>query len=618
MTFRSRLRWSSAALVALVVLSAPGLAADAASYTVKLAPTGNGALDQALAASSTLLTLKDSAPVGGFALISRGQGDLDRLKTALESQGFYDGHVSISIAGHDVGDATLPATLDQAPAGKPVPVEVSVVTGPQFRLRTVAIDGTVPDDVRAKLPPLASGAPAIAADILAAQARLLDQLREDSYALATVSDPIATEDPTGHTLDVHFKAVAGPPLKIGPITLTGLVDVDPAYVRRRLMIREGRTFRPSTVEAARQDLVATGLFSSVGASLGSKPNAQGELPLEFKFVERKKHLVGFTAAYSTDLGGSLGVTWTDRNVLGAGQQLSLHANATGLGSTDGNPPGYDVGAEWLIPDFNRRNQSLAFDLDDVREFLDAYDRTGITASATLKRKLSRQWDLSIGLGSTTEDISQEGVTTAYELITTPVALSFDNTDSALSPTRGIRSVLSLTPTYSFGPTDVPYVVAQAKGSTYIDFSDLGMGRKPGQTVLALRGLVGTANGASLGDLPPDGRFYGGGSATVRGYQYQSLGPRFADGKPIGGLAIDAATVELRQHVYGDFGAVAFIDAGQVSSDEIPFVGTVHYGAGLGVRYTTSIGPIRLDVATPLNPQSGDSPVEVYIGIGEAF
>ena len=152
---------------------------------------------------------------------------------------------------------------------------------------------------------------------------------------------------------------------------------------------------------------------------------------------------------------------------------------------------------------------------------------------------------------------------------------------------------------------------QVQGSTYLNLG------APGRSILALRGLVGTVQGASTFALPPDQRFYAGGSGTVRGYKYQSVGPQFADRRPTGGTSITAATVEFRQRIGESFGAVAFVDAGQVSNSSAGF-GSLRAGAGVGARYYTAIGPIRLDVAVPLNKRNGDDAFEAYIGIGQAF
>ncbi len=156
------------------------------------------------------------------------------------------------------------------------------------------------------------------------------------------------------------------------------------------------------------------------------------------------------------------------------------------------------------------------------------------------------------------------------------------------------------------------MILQASGSTYFDLS--GNGR----SVLALRGLVGEVPGVGTFALPPDQRFYAGGSATVRGYRFQSVGPQFADGNPTGGTSVSAATVEFRQRILGNYGVAAFVDTGQVSSNGVPFTSHWQTGAGIGLRYYTPIGPIRLDVAVPLDRAHGDDAFELYIGIGQAF
>jgi translocation and assembly module TamA len=157
-----------------------------------------------------------------------------------------------------------------------------------------------------------------------------------------------------------------------------------------------------------------------------------------------------------------------------------------------------------------------------------------------------------------------------------------------------------------------FLIAQGSASTYLAVEHDARG------VLALRALVGSIQGATQFQVPPDQRFYAGGSATVRGFTYQTIGPLFPDDTPEGGTAIDAGTVEFRQRIGKSFGIVPFVDAGQVSADSKPFTGTLRVGAGIGARYYTGIGPIRIDVAVPLNRTPGSSSFALYIGLGEAF
>jgi translocation and assembly module TamA len=164
---------------------------------------------------------------------------------------------------------------------------------------------------------------------------------------------------------------------------------------------------------------------------------------------------------------------------------------------------------------------------------------------------------------------------------------------------------------------VSFVPLQASGSTYLDAGAL-FGAPVGRTVLALRGLIGNVAGASQLELPADKRLYAGGTATVRGYKYQSVGPLFPDDTPQGGTAVVAGTLELRQRILGDFGAVAFVDAGQVAASGWSFPSPWGVGAGVGGRYYTSIGPVRVDVAVPVNKLPNSDSFQIYIGIGQAF
>jgi translocation and assembly module TamA len=595
------------------------LAADPVAYTVHIDKTGNAPLDAAIEGSSQLVGLRKKAPAGPFAVIARARQDIPRLDTALNSFGYYQPVVTATINGRALDDTGLADALAAAPAQPPADVVLHIATGPLFHLGHVSVAGTVPaGDMRAFT--LASGQPAIASTVLGAGAALLSALREDGYAFAKVPPPEAVLVPGAHALDVRYTVTVGPRVDIGPITIAGLRRVHQAYVRRRLLIHPGQLYQPSKIEAARQDLASTGVFSGVTVRAAPALDPEGTLPLTFDVAERKRFAVTFTVAYSTDLGGSAGVTWTDRNVFGNAEQLNLGAAVTGLGGTATKGVGYDVTAQLLKPDFLRRDQQLEFDLGALKQYLDAYDQTAETAGTVLTRKLSRQWTASIGLTGEQEQIIQEGVTRDYTLAAVPLTLKFDSTglsNPLNDATHGIRATLGVSPTQSFGQRNATFVILQASASTYFDLASLGLSR-PGRSVIAVRGLVGSAQGAGEFDLPPDQRFYAGGSATVRGFKYQTVGPLFDDGNPEGGTAIDAATIEFRQRVWGPVGAAVFADAGQVNASSAPFGGTLREGVGAGVRYYTPIGPLRLDFAVPVNePPHGDS-FELYLGLGQAF
>jgi len=609
--FRPFAAWVGVAILALVE-PVDSRAADPQPYTVILQETGDEALDQALSDSSTLISLRENAPVGPFALVARAQQDVERFLTALQSFGYYKGKARVEIAGRLLDDPGVPALLERAPADPPVEVIVSIESGPLFHLGKVNIQGAVSPQVRARLE-LQPGAPAVAPNVLAGRERLLSALRDEGYALAKVNEPVAVLDEDADTLDITYEVDAGPRVDLGQISVKGLDHVNESFVHGRVPIHPGEPFNPARIEKTRRDLASVGVFSSVRARAADELDAQGHLPIEFEMMERPRRVVSLSGAYSTDLGGSLAVSWRHRNLLGGAEQLSLAAGVAQLGGNSTTGIGYNAAISFIKPDFLRRDQSLQANLGAIKQSLDAYDRQAITGDLLVSRRFSAHWSYSVGLAAEQAKIKQQGVTSDYTLLSLPMVVKYDDTNSLLDPTQGLRAAALVTPTQPLaGRNTTTFASMQISGSAYLDLGD------PGRSVLALRGLIGDVEGASQFDLPADKRFYAGGSATVRGYRYQSIGPRFPDDKPQGGTAVVAGTVEFRQRILDKYGAAIFVDAGQVTADGPPFVGTWRAGAGVGARYYTAIGPIRADVALPLNRQAGGSSFELYFGIGQAF
>ncbi len=595
-------------------------AADPVTYAVHIAPTGNTALDGALSGSSQLNALRKAAPAGPFALVARARQDQGRLITALESFGYYAGSVAIAIQGKPLDDVALPDVLQALPAGTPADVSITVKTGPLFHLGTVQLDGPVPAPALPAFK-LKAGDPAIAATVLGAGNALLSALQEEGYALAKVDPPVAVLHPADRTLAVSYKVTTGPRVDIGSITFAGLKRMHAGFLRRRLLtVHPGQLYQPSKIEQARQDLASVGVFSSVQVQASPALDPHGELPLTFLFKERPLHAVSFNVGYSTDLGASAGVTWSDRNLFGNAEQLNISAALTGAGGTADQGLGYDAKVQLLKPDYYRRDQSIEMDVEALKQNLISYDQTAITAGPVLTRKLSKEWSASIGLKATEEQIIQEGITRDYTLLAVPLTARYDGTGVANpldDATHGVRAAFIATPTESFTSPGSTFVILQGSASTYFDLARLGLTR-PDHTVIAVRGLVGSVQGASEFGLPPDQRFYAGGSATVRGYKYQTVGPLFADGNPAGGTSIDAATLELRQRIWGPIGAAIFADAAQVSTRSAPFGGSLEEGVGAGVRYYTPIGPVRVDIAVPVKHEPNGDSFEIYLGLGQAF
>jgi translocation and assembly module TamA len=410
------------------------------------------------------------------------------------------------------------------------------------------------------------------------------------------------------------------------------------------------------------------VFGTVDVRVATAADPDGSVPVTFRLTERKRHAVTLNAAYSSDLGGSGGITWSDRNLLGHAETLTLNASVINLNGSATNGAGYDTGALLTLPEFGHPQQSLQFSLTGIKQSLLAYDQIAETAGVTLTRNLSKLWSASVGFTSTIDKIYQpqellitDKDTFYYTLFAVPLSLRYDSTDLSsplLDATHGIRAALTITPTLSLGPPNATYVISQLRASTYFDLHDLSW-TAPGRTVIAVRALYGYAQGANVIDLPPDQRFYAGGSGTVRGYRFQSVGPQFSTfcrpeappgsslqvqsayyqfcnptgpeppgaqnfgsnfsvSTPVGGVAVDSASVELRQRIGQNYGFALFADAGRVGQSALPFAGEISAGVGTGLRYYTPIGPLRVDFALPLRHSAFDDRFEIYIGLGQSF
>jgi translocation and assembly module TamA len=613
-------------------------AADPQPYKIDWTSSHDKAIDSTMKQTSQLEALRETAPTDPFGLIARARGDVGRLQTVLQSFGYYDGSVTIKINGLGLDSEDLGNVLSALPKKKQAQVQIVPTLGPLFHVGRIEFKGEVPSGFEQKLR-LAGGAPAVASDVLGAGAVLQTALQNAGYAFARVDQPVARERP-GQVLDLTFAVTAGPRVRIGQIRIEGLKNVHESFVTRGLLVHTGEQYDAATIEQAREGMLGLGVFSTVSVELGKADSAQN-VPITFVVQESKRYTVGVSAAYSSDLGGSTGFNWSDHNVFGSGQQLTASASAINLGGSASTGLGYDVTVGYSIPDFMRPDQTLSYSVAGLRQALQAYTQTGETLGSSLTRKLSTLWNLTTGLSYEHEIIDQESLLTCpvlqegapvipqsdcppvsykYNLLMLPVSAYFDSTELA-SPladaTHGYKISMSVTPTLSHGgvTSGKVYTVVQGSIATYFDVHRLLASDPEGQTVIAARALSGAALGATQFSLPPDQRFYAGGSGTVRGYRYQSVGPEFADGNPEGGTNMQAVNLELRQRVGTNLGFVTFVDSGGVSS---PSGSLYRVGVGAGVRYYTSIGPIRFDFALPTKRRSNDDRFEIYIGLGQAF
>jgi translocation and assembly module TamA len=592
----------------LSLLVSPSLALE---YKTELTPVEDPILEEAAKASSLLIELEAKPPEDFYGLYRRAQEDKLRIEKALRSSGYYDGSVTIRVAGQSVDE---PAATDVAPDPKAkIPVTIELRPGKLYHLREVRVTGG--EALPTKLQPeLAPKAPARAADIVAEQDRLLNAVLEQGYPFATVNLEPAVVDHKDQTVAVHYVVEPGSAALIGDLNVKGLERVDADFIDRRLGKFKDKPYAPSEVTKLREDLRSIGVFESVKVKHAESLDDDGRLPVDIEVVERDRRFIGFGANYSTNDGAGAKAYWGHRNLFGEAEQLRLDADVSGIGENAWSEINYGLTADFLKPDFLAQRQDLHSNLALVQEYdRETFDKKAATLSLGLDRRLSDTLSVSFGGEAEISEITRDGVTRNFELFGPAGAVKYDTSDDLLNPTEGVRLNLTGSAFPEFIGSSQDVFQARATGSSYLDLSGAG------NLVLAGRLSVASVFGGSIEELPADRLLYAGGGGSVRGYEFRSISPEDEDGDPTGGRSLIEGSVELRYRFLDDYGIVPFFDAGTVTEDTFPsFDERLQYAAGIGLRYYSAIGPIRADVAVPLNARDEDEPVAFYISIGQAF
>ncbi|HYC05296.1 MAG TPA: autotransporter assembly complex family protein [Azospirillaceae bacterium] len=579
-------------------------------YDVEIQGVEENWLRELLGGISSLMNLRDEPPPSPIGLRSRARADEERLMAALRSEGFYDSSLEVEV------------TLEPEPA-KAV---IQVRPGERYRLREVLAltpqGKTLPSGpVDPKEIELEPGEPARGPDIVSAQDALTSVLAKKGYAYARVEDRRLVVDHATRTMDVTFVVDPGPEVRLGTVQFVGLEKLKEKAAQRRIPWKPGAEYRPELLNEGRDELSDLQVFDAVRLRIPDKaPADTGEgpvtVPVTAEVTERERHFIGFGAEYSTADGFGANAYWGHRNLLGGAERFRVGAELSGIGRTAFGDPGsfdYRLTTEYLEPDFLARNQQLKLSALLVSESPEAFSREAAILTALVEREFFKGFTGTAGITFEQSKVTENLQTTKNTLIGFPVGVTWDNSDDLLNPTRGFRVSGVVTPYAALLGDSSSFVIARTVGSLYIPFDE------EGRTVAAGRLALGTAMGGKVLNVPADKRFYAGGGGSVRGYGYQRVGPRDPENDPLGGRSLFEVGAEVRFRVTESIGLVPFIDGGNVYTTEYPdLTENLRWGAGLGVRYYSPLGPVRLDVGVPINKQRGDASWQLYISIGQAF
>jgi translocation and assembly module TamA len=456
---------------------------------------------------------------------------------------------------------------------------------------------------------LEKGEPLLAETVLASQNRIKNQiLKSGCYYTLSIRHEVRL-DHVNKSGDVTFIIHAGPSVSFGETVFEGAEETDRSYLRRFIKYQKGECWRPEKLESTKTALLETGLLSTVEEKLPETVENDQQADVIFILKERAPVSVRLGASYYSDEGPGVSASWSHRNFSGSGEKLTTDLKASALVQ--------NLGVDYTKPYFLADSQSLSLASSIGRTDSDAFEEFSLNSSAGLKRQFSSNWSGSAGIATEITEITDKNdkdSSDTFGLISIPGSLSFDNRDNILDARKGMFARASAEPFIDAFGEAPPFFKSRLTASTYF-----GLGGGKTAPVLALRGSVGGILGSSTQDIPATKRFYAGGGNSVRGFGYQEAGP-FDNGDPAGGRSILETTAEIRFKITDSFGAVTFVDAGNVFNSAMPdFKGGLFVGAGAGIRYYTYFAPIRFDVAVPVNKRNGlDQSFQFYISIGQAF
>lgn len=604
---RCSFRGLLSAALSFGLMVGPARAADEIHYDVAFSGVPSRGIEDLMKRVSRLEREKRKGAPNAVALERRAARDVKRFAEILSSEGYYD-----ALVEHRIETVADGAT-----------VEIRVDPGPRYVISEVVVRLV---GVNADEGPLAAeiarargstGGPARAEDVLATGGALVTGTIARGYPLTRLAEQRYVVDHASDSLRLELGLDTGPAATFGTITYQGLADVDESYVRNRLPWKDGDPYDPAKVDRGRREMNATGLFSQVRIEHGGRVEADGSLPMTVAVEEGKFRTVSLGVRYDSTLGAGGGAAWEHRNVLGGGERFRVNADVA--------ESGYAAGLVWSEPDFLRPGYTISYSGGYKVEETTAYDIQRAYTAVGLEVPFG---DTIVTTGGVTlewtpvETKARESTTgerdqdETFLLLGVPLTFIRSTTGSLLEPRRGTRLEVSVTPYMEIAGKDLAFVVARATPSFYIPFDPPLL--RP--SVLATRLSLGTIEGAKRDQVPADKRFYAGGGGSIRGYEYQRVGPLDDDDEPLGGRSLFEVGTELRMRITESFGIVGFFEGGNVYGSVYPdFDDVIRWGAGGGLRYYSPVGPFRIDIGTPVNGRDGiDDPVQFYISLGEAF
>ncbi len=521
------------------------------------------------------------------ALQQRIQPDIEKFVQIAKYHGYYSAKVTYSLKYTE-----------------PMQILFHVDLGRQYTLGSFEV---LSEDGRPIFlgPALEIGKPVTTQMILDAEKTVIWTFKKQGFGLCQILEREVIANVADHTLSLRLRIQKGPLLRFGPCHISGNTNVLSRLISKRLLWKEGDPYDPQKLEQSQVALEKTGLFSSVILSEQANALTGDKLPVDIQLQESKHKSLGAGLAYTTTFGAGVRAEWENRNFQGEGNKVRFRTEwwkkyqSTLLSLTQ--------------PYYDNKEQALIWLLEYNKLNTTGFDSHSYTGSSLLQKKCSEKTEL--GYGGSLQWLHSNNFEGShiYYLIKIPLQLKWSNANNLLDPTRGQTVNVKLTPTAQIFSPHFCYTLHTTSLTTYHSIPTERL-------TVAARVVMGNVIGASQYTIPPPDRMYGGSENILRGYRAFTVSPLHNGKTPIGGRSLLAASLEARFRTSGELGWAFFYDIGNVYSTPIPEpYRQQRCSVGTGIRYATPIGPLRFDIAVPLNRRSAIDPsFQIYFSIGQSF
>lgn len=508
--------------------------------------------------------------------------ETERIQQILRSRGYYSAEVTPYLSGNNER------------------MSYRITLGTRSTLSSIGVVGDVQPQ-QSNWQMLEQGDPLNAVSVLAQQARLLQFIRRENcfYNVSVDHRVVLNENSTAGALT--FVVRASNPTQFASIQFEGGENISDEFLARTADIRAGDCFQSERVDQSVISLFDTGLFSRV------RPNVtltESGVDVSYQLTERKPRSISVSAGWRSEQGFGATLGWQHRNILGAGQGFGFDIALQQQRQL--------VGVTTTIPSFFTYRNKFRWRNEVERQTADI-EALRFSSTATLQRQASRVDYFEYGIGYSILEEQVDSNYDRFQQFRLNAAYRYDNVTNPFTPSEGLRYSLSLTPIFDIDADYAAYMLSETSLQNFLTLGEpLLLANRLRWDSYWTEGLFGQ----SFENIPKSELLTAGGSNSIRGFGFQSIGENTSE---FGGKNRWVSNNELRLTINPSWQVVGFLDAAAITENPIPANDEPwFYGYGFGVRYLTRFAPIRFDIGFPGNPREADNPLFLYVSLGQSF